>query len=344
MSESIFIRACRRQSVPYTPIWIMRQAGRYMKEYRAVRDKVSFLELCRSPELVTEVTLTAANMLGVDAAIIFADILLICEPLGFNLDFVKGDGPTIYNPLRSKVDLSRVENQDVSLKLSYVGDAIGRTRGQLDPSKALIGFAGAPFTVASYMIEGGSSKTFEHTRVLRKNDPTTWNSFMQKISSMTAEYLSMQIECGADAIQLFDSWVGQLSAKEYRTSVLPHLNALIQDLRTKHPGTPLIYFGTSTEHLFDEIKTLPIDVIGVDSKADLAAASNKLSSFALQGNMDPTTLLCEKEIIEAEAKDILRTMKGRNGFIFNLGHGILPPTPFEHAKFLVDLVHRVSAS
>lgn len=342
MSESIFVRACQQKSVPYTPIWIMRQAGRYMKEYRAVRDKVSFLELCRSPDLVTEVTLTAANMLGVDAAIIFADILLIVEPLGFRLDFIKGDGPTIYDPFRSKTDLGRLKGNTTAQALAYVGKAIQQTRSQLPEDKALLGFAGAPFTVASYMIEGGSSKNFEHTRVLMKSDPEAWNLLLQKITAETVEYLSMQIQSGANAVQLFDSWVGQLGAKEYRALVLPHLMILCDELKARHPNTPLIYFGTSTEHLMNEIKKLSVDVIGVDSKVELSKVGEQLSDFAIQGNMDPTTLLCSKEIIENEAMDILKTMEGRKGFIFNLGHGILPPTPFEHAKHLVDFVHRMS--
>ncbi|MCB0308591.1 MAG: uroporphyrinogen decarboxylase [Bdellovibrionales bacterium] len=338
-TDQVFIRACKKLSVPHVPIWIMRQAGRYMKEYRAVREKVDFLELCKNPELVKEVTLTAANMLGVDAAIIFADILLISEPLGFQLDFLKGEGPRIHNPFRHNRDLKRLTLNAAEKELAYVGQAIEKTRQALPDQKALIGFAGAPFTVASYLIEGGSSKNFEHTKILMKSDADTWNSFLDYITQMTFSYLRMQIEAGANAIQLFDSWVGLLNRNDYKDLVFPHIKNLVTQLKSAFPDIPLIYFGTNTYHLLDIINKLHADVIGIDSRINLSEVSVMLKDKALQGNLDPVTLLCEQSIIKTETVKILKEMHDRSGYIFNLGHGILPNTPFENAKFLVDTVH-----
>ena len=329
-----------RQPVPYTPIWIMRQAGRYMKEYMEVRSKVSFLELCRTPELASKVTLDAAHLLDVDAAIIFADILLITETLGFDLRFNPGDGPKIENPFRTSSDVRRLARTDSRAHLSYVGEAVAKTRASLRDEKSLIGFAGAPYTVASYAIEGAGSKNYEHVRVLMKDEPAAWNALLSAITSQTLDYLSMQVEAGADVLQIFDSWVGTLSAKEFESSVVPHLRSLVSGLRERHPDVPLIYFGTNTGHLLRSIQShLPVDVVGIDSKVDLEDAKTILANKALQGNLDPTTLLCGTQTIEREAQAILDSMKGRDGFIFNLGHGILPMTDFAKAKHLVDWVH-----
>lgn len=340
MLDTTFNLACRRRPVPHTPVWIMRQAGRYMKEYRDIRAKVSFLELCRSPELASEVTLLAARKLDVDAAIIFADILLITETLGFDLRFEKGDGPSIRNPFRVAADAARLEKKSSRAMLSYVGEAVARTRKDLAASKSLIGFAGAPFTVASYAIEGAGSKNYEHVRVLMKDEPAAWNALMDALVDQTVDYLGMQVEAGADVLQLFDSWVGILSAAEYDRSVVPHLRKLFAALRARHPEVPLIYFGTSTGHLLDRIKVLDVDVVGLDAKVDLRVAKDQLAGKALQGNMDPTTLLCSDATIEREAAEILGVMRGRPGFIFNLGHGILPSADFDKAKRLVEFVHR----
>ena len=337
--NSVFMKACRLEETDYTPIWLMRQAGRYMREYREIRSKISFLELCKTPELAAEVTLSAVDRLGVDAAIIFADILLIVEPLGVGLEFSKGEGPRIKRPVRSGKAVDRINDFDPE-SLQYVYDALKITRRALDPKKALIGFAGAPFTVASYMIEGGGSRNYENTKGLMYKDPGAWHTMMEKLSTATASYLNNQIKAGADAVQLFDSWVGCLSRDDYKEFVLPHMKKLISEI---HKDTPVIHFGTGTGALLDLIKESGSQVIGLDWRVDLAKAWRQIGyDKAVQGNLDPVLLFSTPSEIRRRTKKIMDKAKGRPGFIFNLGHGILPKTPVDNVLALIDFVHEYS--
>ncbi len=337
--NSVFMKACRLEETDYTPIWLMRQAGRYMREYREIRSKISFLELCKTPELAAEVTLSAVDRLGVDAAIIFADILLIVEPLGVGLEFSKGEGPRIKRPVRSGKAVDRINDFDPE-SLQYVYDALKITRRALDPKKALIGFAGAPFTVASYMIEGCGSRTYENTKGLMYKDPGAWHTMMEKLSTATASYLNNQIKAGADAVQLFDSWVGCLSRDDYKEFVLPHMKKLISEI---HKDTPVIHFGTGTGALLDLIKESGSQVIGLDWRVDLAKAWRQIGyDKAVQGNLDPVLLFSTPSEIRRRTKKIMDKAKGRPGFIFNLGHGILPKTPVDNVLALIDFVHEYS--
>ncbi|MGB3364424.1 MAG: uroporphyrinogen decarboxylase [Thermodesulfobacteriota bacterium] len=335
-NNSVFMKACRLEETDYTPVWLMRQAGRYMREYREIRAKVSFLELCKTPELAAEVTLRAIDRLNVDAAIIFADILLIVEPLGVGLEFSKGEGPRIKRPVRSGKAVDRIKDFDPE-SLKYVYDALKITRRALDPNKALIGFAGAPFTVASYMIEGGGSKNYENTKGLMYRDPGAWHVMMEKLSTATAAYLNKQIKAGADVVQLFDSWVGCLSRDDYQEFVLPHMKKLISEIKA---DTPVIHFGTGTSALLDLIKESGSQVLGLDWRVDLAKAWKQVGyNKAVMGNLDPVILFSSPSEIRKRTKKILDKGKNRPGFIFNLGHGILPKTPVDNALALVDYIH-----
>ena len=340
LTDSPFMRACRREPAPYTPVWLMRQAGRYMPEYRELRQRVSFLELCKTPELAAEVTVSAAEQLRVDAAIIFADILLIIEPMGLQLEFAKGDGPSIDNPVRSAVDVDRLREVDDVSPLSFVFEAIRLTRSALRPGLPLIGFSGAPFTLASYMIEGGGSKNYVHTKTLMHADAGAWHAMMSLISRALVKYLNAQISAGAQAVQLFDSWVGCLSPDDYREFVLPHTRAVIQNIE---PGTPVIHFGTGTAALLELMREAGGDVIGVDWRVRLDEAWQRVGhDVAIMGNLDPVSLFAGTDRIRAEARRILDYAGGRPGHIFNLGHGILPETPVENVIALVDAVHEMS--
>jgi uroporphyrinogen decarboxylase len=335
------MRACRREPVPYTPVWLMRQAGRYMKEYRDVRARTSFLELCKTPSLAAEVTVTAAERLNVDAAIIFADILLILEPMGIDLEFAKGEGPVIHNPVRSGADVDRLREVEDVNSLSYVYEAIRLTRSQLKPAIPLIGFSGAPFTLASYMTEGGGSKNYVHTKTLMYNDPGAWHSLMSLITRGLGKYLNAQIEAGAQAVQLFDSWVGCLSPDDYREYVLPHTRAVIESVK---PGVPVIHFGTGTASLLELISEAGGHVIGLDWRVRLDEGWQRVGfDKAIMGNLDPVLLFSTFDVIRAHAKRILDQAAGRSGHIFNLGHGILPETPVENVIALIDAVHELSA-
>jgi uroporphyrinogen decarboxylase len=339
LENSPFMRACRREPVPYTPVWLMRQAGRYMREYREVRARTGFLEMCKTPELATEVTVTAAERLGVDAAIIFADILLILEPMGIDLEFARGEGPVIHNPVRAAADVTRVrEVEDVSA-LDYVFEAIRQTRRALKVDLPLIGFCGAPFTLASYMIEGGGSKNYIHTKRLMYEDAGAWQALMELISRALSKYLNAQIAAGAQAVQLFDSWVGCLSPGDYQAYVLPHTRAVIQSVE---PGTPVIHFGTGTAALLELMREAGGDVIGFDWRVDLGEAWQRVGEVAVMGNLDPVQLFTNPDFIRAQAKKILDRAGGRDGHIFNLGHGILPETPVDNVLSLIDSVHDIS--
>lgn len=340
LHDSPFLKACRREKTPYTPIWIMRQAGRYMREYRELRAKVSFLEMCKRPELAAEVTLMAVDRLGVDAAIIFADILLVVEPMGVGLTFNEGEGPRIPNPVRTGRDVDRLSEVDPET-LSFVFEAIRLTRRALRPDIPLIGFCGAPFTVASYMIEGGGSRHFEATKTLMYRDPGAWHALMGRLVNALTGYLNGQLAAGAQALQIFDSWVGCLSEEDYREFVLPHTDRLIHAIK---PGAPIIYFGTDTTVLLQAMKETGVDVIGLDWRVRLGKAWEWIGhDVAVQGNLDPVVLFATPSEIERRAKGILDSAGGRPGHIFNLGHGVLPNTPVDHVQVLVDVVHEYSA-
>jgi uroporphyrinogen decarboxylase len=340
LQQSIFMRACRREPVPYTPIWLMRQAGRYMPEYREVRARMSFLELCKTPALAAEVTVTAAERLGVDAAIIFADILLIVEPMGLQLEFSKGEGPVIHNPVRGPSDVDRLrEVEDVST-LGFVFDAIRETRGALRNDLPLIGFAGAPFTLASYIVEGGASRNYVHTKSLMYNDSGAWHAMMSLISRALVKYLKAQVAAGAQAVQLFDSWVGALSPDDYREYVLPHTQRVIAGITA---GTPVIHFGTGTAALLELLREAGGDVIGLDWRVRLDEGWQRIGhDVGVMGNLDPVALFANQDYLRTQAKLILAQAGGRPGHIFNLGHGILPETPVENVIALVEAVHELS--
>jgi uroporphyrinogen decarboxylase len=334
------MRACRREAVPYTPIWLMRQAGRYMPEYREVRNKTTFLELCKTPSLAAEVTVTAAERLGVDAAIIFADILLILEPLGIELEFAAGEGPVIHNPVRQASDVDRLRELEDPESLGFVYDAIRQTRNALQPHIPLIGFSGAPFTLASYLIEGGGSKNYVQTKLLMYNDPGAWHAMMSLFARGLVKYLNAQIAAGAQAVQLFDSWVGCLSPDDYREFVLPHTRNVIQNVT---PGFPVIHFGTGTAALLESMREAGGDVIGLDWRVRLAEGWQRVGhDVAVMGNLDPILLFANQDVIRAQAQNILAQASGRAGHIFNLGHGILPETPVENVIALVEMVHEMS--
>jgi uroporphyrinogen decarboxylase len=335
------MRACRREPTPFTPIWLMRQAGRYMPEYRAVRERVPFLELCKNPELASEVMCTAVARLGVDAAIIFSDLLPILEPMGMELEFSPGDGPQIHNPVRESGDVDRVVELESTEALHFVFETVAQTRRDLPEHVPLIGFAGAPFTLASYAIEGGASRNFLHTKTLMYREPAAWQELMERLSRSITRYLNAQIAAGAQAVQLFDSWVGCLSVADYRQYVLPHVRTIARGVT---PGAPLIHFATGNPALLAPMTEAGGDVIGVDWRVDLGDAWRTVGyDRAVQGNLDPTVLLADRESIAGQARAILESVKGRAGHIFNLGHGVLPQTPPDNARALVDIVHEASA-
>ncbi|MGH7820987.1 MAG: uroporphyrinogen decarboxylase [Candidatus Binatia bacterium] len=338
-----FLRACRREPVDATPVWFLRQAGRYMPEYQAVRRHHSLLEICRTPALAAEVTLQPVERLGVDAAILFADILLPIEPLGVGLEFVGGDGPAVARPVRTAADVDRLRSFDVETELGYVAESVRRVRRELDGRVPLIGFAGAPFTVASYMIEGGHSRSFLRTKELMYSEPEAWHRMMARLARLTGEYLRMQIAAGADAVQLFDSWVGNLGPADYRRYVLPHSRAVLEPLAAT--GVPLIHFGTQTGALLADMRDAGATVVGMDWRVDLVGAWESLAAgVAAQGNLDPALLLAPWEVLAREARELLARVGGRPGHVFNVGHGLLPETPVQAVADLVRLVHDLTGS
>ncbi len=337
---SPFLRACRGEPSPVTPIWLMRQAGRYMADYRSLRSRVGFLELCKTPELATEVTVTAAERLGVDAAILFADILLILEPLGFELEFAKGEGPVIHNPIRAIKDVDRLRPMSDAGPLSYVTDAVSLIRKALPGSVPLIGFAGAPFTLACYAIEGGASRNFERVKTFMYQDLGAWNRLMDQLVDATAIYLNAQVAAGAQALQVFDSWIGALSPSDYRRFVQPPMTRLFQLLE---PTVPTIHFGTGTATLLEAQRDAGGSVIGLDWRVELDEARRRLGpNIAVQGNLDPVVLLGPRDEQHRQAQRILDQAAGKPGHIFNLGHGVLPGTNVDDVRALVDYVHESS--
>jgi len=340
MTNERFLKACRREPVDCTPVWFMRQAGRYMAEYRALRAKHSILELCKTPELAAQVTLQPIDRFPLDAAIIFADILLPLEPMGFRLEFAEGEGPVIHNPVRNQADVERLRVIDGG-ELEYVAEAIRQARRALNGRVPLIGFAGAPFTLASYAIEGGSSRNYLLTKQLMYCEPKAWHQLMDKFARVITGYLRRQIKAGAQAIQLFDSWVGCLSVGDYAEYVLPHVQLIFGGLRRE--GVPMIHFGTGTSAMLRQMREAGGDVIGVDWRIHLDEAWAIVGhDVAVQGNLDPLTLFAPLHEIERRVADILHRAGGRPGHVFNLGHGILPTTPIEHVAATIDMVHKLS--
>ena len=335
-----FLRACRGLPTDYTPIWLMRQAGRYMQEYREVRERTPFIELCKNSDLAAEVTVTAVERIGADAAIIFSDILLILVPMGMSLEYAKGDGPVLHNPVRDSAGVNRLKEAEKE-SMSFVFDAIRKTRAALKPETPLIGFCGAPFTLASYMIEGGGSRNYIETKQMMYGDSGAWHALMEVLTRSLAKYLKGQIEAGAQAVQIFDSWVGCLSPADYCDFVLPHSRALIESVGG---DVPVLHFGTGTATLLESMGEAGGDVIGLDWRVNLGETWDRLGKVNVQGNLDPCVLLADRGFIKDRAEEILRQANGRPGHIFNLGHGILPPTPVDNVKFLIDLVHEWRAN
>ena len=333
-----FIKACRRESVDKTPVWYMRQAGRYMAEYRSIREKYPLLEICREPELATEVTLQPVNRLNVDAAILFSDLLLPFEPMGIPFSFIKGEGPSIERPIRSLKDVRRLQIFEPREALGHVLETIDLAKKELGGRVPLIGFAGAPFTLASYAIEGGPSRNYGRTKALMYSEPKTWHKLCEIFSHTISDYLLAQIHAGVQAVQLFDSWVGALSTADYQEFALPHTKRIFDSL--KNTGVPLIHFGTGTATLLKSMTEAGGDVIGVDWRTPLDNAWQQIGyDKAIQGNLDPTLLLGPIELMLTRAKEILDQAGGRPGHIFNLGHGILPETSVEHVQALTDFIH-----
>ncbi|MDP2995555.1 MAG: uroporphyrinogen decarboxylase [Anaerolineales bacterium] len=334
---SRFLAACHRQPTDATPVWFMRQAGRYMAEYRAIREKYSLLEICYHSELAAEVTLQPVRALGVDAAILFADILLPAIPLGVGLEFAKGEGPILQHPVRTMDDVRALKPVEAEADLGYVMDAIRILRGELKETP-LIGFCGAPFTVASYIVEGSTSREFLKTKTMMYSDPQTWHALMDKLSSMLTDYLLAQIRAGAQAVQVFDSWVGALTPADYIEFVQPYSRRLLQAAQTT--GVPVIHFGTNTATLLPLMKQAGGSVMGLDWRIPLDDGWNLLGQdVAIQGNLDPAALFAPLPELKKRIHDILRRANGRPGHIFNLGHGILQNTPVENVKAAVEIVH-----
>jgi uroporphyrinogen decarboxylase len=337
----VLLKAARRQPTPVTPVWLMRQAGRYLPEYRAMRARHSFLDLCRNPEAAAEVTLQPVRRFPIDAAILFADILLIVEPLDVGLEFARGEGPVIQRPVRAEADVARLKPIDVGSNVGFVFETVRTVRRELPPKVALLGFAGAPFTVASYVVEGGASRDYLHTKRLMYEAPAAWHRLLEILADATATYLNGQIDAGAQAVQLFDSWVGTLAPDDYRAYVLPHTHAVIRALR---PGVPVIHFGTGTASLLPLMREAGGDVIGLDWRVDLDRAWAAVGhDVGVQGNLDPAALLAPPAVFRERVKAILARADGRPGHIFNLGHGVHQQTPPEHVQALVEMVHELSA-
>ena len=341
--ESRFLRAARREPVDRVPVWLMRQAGRYMEEYRELRKTHGILDIIKTPELARDVTMQPIHAFDLDAAVIFADILPPLEAMGLELEFINGEDPVIHNPVRTIADVDALAIRPAEEALWFTLDAIKLTREALDEKGIpLIGFSGAPFTLASYAVEGGSSKNKVHLKSMMYSDKDAWRRLMSKLAQVAGDYLLAQANAGAQCLQLFDSWVGELSPQDYRQYVQPYSEQAL-DI-AKDAGVPIIHFGTNTNGMLTDIRDAGGDVIGVDWRIEIDKAAEILGDgVAIQGNLDPVALHAPWDELEIHAKDILDRMKGRDGFIFNLGHGILPTTPVENVKRLVDFVHEYSA-
>lgn len=343
LSDSRFLRACRREATDATPVWFMRQAGRYMPEYRAIREKVSMLDAIRTPAIAQEITLQPIKAFDLDAAILFSDILIPLIPMGIDLDFIKGEGPQINTPIRSLADVQKLAVPPAAETMPFIAEAVRGITAELAPKNIpLIGFCGAPFTLASYAIEGGGSKNYERTKTMLWNAPEVWSAFMEKLVPALIDYLRLQIEAGVSVVQIFDSWAGALSPMDYARSVAPYTRRLIQAAQAL--GVPVIYFSTGTGTFLDQISGLCSDVVSVDWRIGLDRAWRELGTEkAIQGNLDPVLLFAEWPVVKNAVDEILTQVGGRPGHIFNLGHGILPGTPVDTVRRLADYVHEQTA-
>jgi uroporphyrinogen decarboxylase len=336
-SGSRFLRACLRQPVDRTPVWFLRQAGRYMQEYRDVRKHHTLVEICKQPDIAAEVTITAAEKLGVDAAIIFADLLLPLEPMGLDFEFMAGEGPVVHHPVRTAEDVLALRT-DRAEDLSYVARAIEKVSAHFGNRIGIIGFCGAPYTLASYMIEGGGSRNYIETKKIMYRDPVAWGNLLDKLVTVLTAYCRQQVEAGADVIQIFDSWVGSLSVADYLQYALPASKRLVQAVQQM--GVPVIYFGVDTAGLLTDMASTGADVLGLDWHQPMDVAWKSVGhNHAVQGNLDPITLFAPLDILETRVKEVLRSAGGRPGHIFNLGHGIVPGTPVENVQAVVKMVH-----
>lgn len=330
-----FLRACQREPVDVTPIWLMRQAGRYLPEYRQLREKYAMLELCTTPELAAEVTLMPLRRFELDAVILFSDLTIPFLAMDVPFTLKENVGPVIANPLRTAEDIHAMRVMEPNDDLPFVAESIRLLRKEL--KVPLIGFAGAPFTLAAYLVEGGPSRDYNHVRALMYSQPQLWESLLSVLAENVVRLLKAQIEAGAQAVQLFDSWVGVLSPVAYRRHLLPVMQRIVSEL--KPLGAPVIIFGTGTASLLEAMRETGADVIGVDWRVPLDEAWQRLAECAIQGNLDPAVMLAPTDIVRAEAQDVLRRAGGRAGHIFNLGHGVLPQTPVENVQVLIDTVH-----
>lgn len=346
VTDSRFVRACLRQQVDRTPVWFLRQAGRYMPEYMAVRRQYSLLDICRTPDVAAEVTITAAERLDVDAAIIFADLLLPFTPMGLDFEFVNGEGPVVHKPIRTREQIEALRT-DRAEDLIYVAKAIEKVRSHFAAPRAdgdrlgIIGFIGAPFTLASYMIEGGSSRNYVEMKRLMYSDPSSWSLLMEKLNTVLAEYAAQQVQAGADVIQIFDSWAGALAVNDYRDFVLPHTRDLVQ--RVKALGVPVIYFGVDTASLLSTMSETGCDVLGLDWRVPLDEGWKLAGdTCGVQGNLDPIALFAPQDLLKQRVKDVLDKAANRPGHIFNLGHGIVPGTPVDNVIAVSKWVKELS--
>lgn len=339
MTTKPMLAALKGQQPDVPPVWIMRQAGRYLPEYRAVRAEHTFLEMCMKPEVAVEVTLQPIELFDFDASIMFSDILVPCIPMGLDLDFVEGKGPVFANPVRTHEHAENLTVDGVPDEMGYVYEILGMLRRYLPDEKTLIGFAGAPFTLACYMVEGSASRNYALLKSMMYNDTRTYELLMEKLTQVLEGYLEKQIQAGADVLQLFDTFAGILSPTDYDRYVFPYVKRILHTLKTNHPDVPLIYFAKGGFPLFPRLKELDADCLGVDWTVSLTEAAARLDNrFILQGNMDPVTLFGGSDVIQREAKRVLAEGHNIKGHVFNLGHGILPGTPVESVRTLLEVI------
>jgi uroporphyrinogen decarboxylase len=334
--DKIFLKACRAEATDYTPIWLNRQAGRYMPEYHALKGSTPSLEFFKHPEMAAQATLDAQRILGVDAAIMFADLLPLLEPMGMELDYRAGEGPVFARPLRAARDVAALRVMPAAEATPYIASTISNILSALPPEVALIGFAGAPFTLASYAVEGRGSRNYVHVKKMMYEAPELWHALLDKLVAQVTSYLELQIDSGVDAVQLFDTWVGCLSVQDFDAYVAPHLTRLLDNLRGR---VPVIYFGTGNGHLLTRTAALAPDVLALDWRVPIRETWEQTGVRAVQGNLDPIVLCADRATVERQARAILEAVAGRPGHIFNLGHGIIPETPVDNVKALVDIVH-----
>jgi uroporphyrinogen decarboxylase len=338
--EKIFLKACRAQATDYTPIWLNRQAGRYMPEYHELKGSMPSLAFFTNPEKAAQATLDAQRILGVDAAIMFADLLPLLEPMGMALDYRPGEGPVFDAPLRSEADVAGLRVMPAAEATPYIAETVRNILSGLPRGVALIGFAGAPFTLASYAVEGRGSRNYVHVKKMMYEAPALWHELLEKLVAQVTSYVELQIDAGVDAVQLFDTWVGCLSVADFDAYVARHLKALIDNLRGR---VPIIYFGTGNGHLLPRVAELRPDVLALDWRVPIRETWEQTGVAAVQGNLDPIVLCADRQTVTRQARMILDAVGGRPGHIFNLGHGIIPETPVDNVKALVDIVHEYSA-